>query len=155
MCFQHKSQIPFTFKNFFSFVPGWNSPLVTVKTKKSMTNSSENPLNTMLFYLYLINLHFCAQKSIMITLLNYNVHSCVPAVIMRFVKSEMTESLLFDNGSLGRSIYTLPKENLVCKQPSRTHGESVNRIIIPMLASVIIMYNNQHINIIVYYYTLL
>ena len=58
---------------------------------------------------------------------------------MHGFKSEMTESLLLDNGALEESIYTLPNENLVRKRCLRAHNDSVHRIIIPMLASVIII----------------
>ena len=59
---------------------------------------------------------------------------------MHGFKSEMTESLLLDNGALEESIYTLPNENLVRKRCLRAHSESVDRIIIPIHAWVIIMY---------------
>ena len=86
-------------------------------------------------YIYILALHY----SFMIILLHYNVQSCVVAVIIQFFQREMTESLLFDNGALEESIYTLPNENLVRKRCLRAHSESVHRIIIPILASVIII----------------
>ena len=85
-------------------------------------------------YIYILALHY----SFMIILLHYYVQSCVPAVRSYFFR-EMTESLLFDNGALEESIYTLPNENLVRKRCLRAHSEYVHRIIIPILALVIIM----------------
>ncbi len=75
----------------------------------------------MMLSLYLIDFHYCVQKPIMIILFKFRVNNCVPAVIIYFFKSEMTESLLFANGALEESIYTLLNQNLVRKRSLRAH----------------------------------
>ena len=73
-------------KTSFHFFPAGSLHCWWSKNDYSMIFSPENSFNTMLFRVYLMNLHFYAKKSIMITLSNYTVQSCVPPVIGIFQK---------------------------------------------------------------------